>query len=98
MPTWTHPWFMLLALGIVPIFWLWHRRRRNALRYSSTSLLTSLPSGRGRLVQAAGILVRGLALLSVIIALAGPRWPDERTRIKAEGIAIAMVADCSGSM
>jgi Ca-activated chloride channel family protein len=49
-------------------------------------------------VQTASILLRGLALLFMIIALAGPRWPDQRTRIKAEGIAIAMVADCSGSM
>jgi Ca-activated chloride channel family protein len=98
MPSWSHPWFLLLALGITPLLWFWHRRRRNALRYSATRLLTTLPSGRARLVQVASMVIRGLALLTLVIALAGPRWPDQRTRIKAEGIAIAMVVDCSGSM
>jgi Ca-activated chloride channel family protein len=32
------------------------------------------------------------------VAWAGPRWPDLRTRIATEGIAIAMVVDVSGSM
>src|SRR4051794_10326133 len=98
MPTWTHPWYLLLALGIPPLLWWWHHRRRNALRYSAVSLLDSLPSGRVRLVQIAAVWVRGLALLAIVIALAGPRWPDQQTRIPAEGIAIVMVVDCSGSM
>jgi Ca-activated chloride channel family protein len=42
--------------------------------------------------------LRGLALVLLIIALAGPRWPDERTRITTDGIAIMMVVDVSGSM
>jgi Ca-activated chloride channel family protein len=32
------------------------------------------------------------------VALAGPRWPDLRTRVATEGIAILMVVDVSGSM
>src|SRR6185437_1225945 len=30
--------------------------------------------------------------------LSGPRWPDLRTRIETEGIAIVMLVDVSGSM
>jgi Ca-activated chloride channel family protein len=37
-------------------------------------------------------------VLLLIIALAGPRWPDLHTRIETEGIAIVMLVDVSGSM
>ncbi len=39
-----------------------------------------------------------LALLLLAVALAGPRWPDLRTRIETEGVAVMMVLDVSGSM
>jgi Ca-activated chloride channel family protein len=42
--------------------------------------------------------MRAVGLLLLIVALAGPRWPDLRTRVSTEGIAIAMVVDVSGSM
>ena len=42
--------------------------------------------------------MRGAMLVALIIALAGPRWPDLRTRIATEGIAIEMLVDVSGSM
>src|ERR1700726_698736 len=42
------------------------------------------------------LLALGLVLL--IIALAGPRTPDLRTRIDTEGVALVMVVDVSGSM
>src|SRR5262249_31245594 len=41
---------------------------------------------------------RGLALTALVIALAGPRVPDQQTRLPTEGIAIAMLVDVSGSM
>jgi Ca-activated chloride channel family protein len=34
----------------------------------------------------------------LIVALAGPRWPDPGTRMPTEGIAVAMVVDVSASM
>ena len=45
-----------------------------------------------------GATLRGLALVLIVLALAGPRWPDLKTRIPTEGIAIMMVLDVSGSM
>jgi Ca-activated chloride channel family protein len=36
--------------------------------------------------------------LALVLACAGPRRPDERTRLHAEAIAIMMVVDVSGSM
>jgi Ca-activated chloride channel family protein len=43
-------------------------------------------------------VLRALAMVCLAVALAGPRWPDLKTRIETEGIAIVMVVDVSGSM
>ena len=87
--------------------WPWPCRRSSgggcgsaggALRYPATGALAGLPAGRGRWARYGGAGLRGLALLLLVVALAGPRWPDRRTRIDTEGIAIQMVVDVSGSM
>ena len=69
-----------------------------ALRHPVAALLTTLPSGRASIARWGGAGLRGLALLLVAIALAGPRWPDLSTRIETEGVAVMMVVDVSGSM
>jgi Ca-activated chloride channel family protein len=80
------------------MIWSWLRRRQNALRYPALGLLKELPAGRSRSARWGGAALRAAALLALVIALAGPRWPDLRRRINTEGVAIAMVADVSGSM
>lgn len=92
------PLWLLLLLTIPPLVWLWLRRRRGAMRYPGTGWLGALPGGRGRWAERAGAALRGLALALLIVGLAGPRWPDRRTRIPTEGIAIQMVVDTSPSM
>jgi Ca-activated chloride channel homolog len=42
--------------------------------------------------------LRALGLLFLVVALAGPRWPDRGTRMNVEGIAIVLALDVSGSM
>src|SRR6516165_9064480 len=98
MPQFTHPWFLLFASPVPALAWLWLRRRRGALRYPSTAILAELPPGRSRLARWGGAASRALALSLLAVALAGPRWPDLRSRLSTEGIAIAMVVDVSGSM
>src|SRR4051794_20133849 len=89
----------LLLLPLLPLLlWWWWRRRRPAVRHPAAHLLVALPSRRARLARFAGLLLRGLALLCLVLALAGPRWPDLHTRIATEGIALMMVVDVSGSM
>jgi Ca-activated chloride channel family protein len=92
-PTWL---FLLLAVPLLT--WWWLRRQRGALRYPDTGWLTTLPGGRGRWVHWIGATGRAAALALIVVALAGPRWPDLRTRIPTEGIAISMLVDVSGSM
>jgi Ca-activated chloride channel family protein len=90
---------LLLAALAVPVLLVWRlRQRRGALRFSDTRLLAGLPAGRSRFARWAGFGGRALALLLLVGALAGPRWPDLRTRITTEGIAIELVVDVSGSM
>jgi Ca-activated chloride channel family protein len=93
-----NPGFLLLLLAVPPLVWWWLRWRRPALRYPDTVWLAVLPSGRSRLASHGGAILRVTALVLLIIALAGPRWPDRGTRIPTEGIAIQMVVDVSPSM
>jgi Ca-activated chloride channel family protein len=93
-----NPAFLLLALAAPPLLWLQLRGRRTALRHPVGRLMAALPAGRARLAHWGGAAVRTLAFLLLALALAGPRIPDLRTRIEAEGVAIVMLVDVSGSM
>jgi Ca-activated chloride channel family protein len=92
------PWALWLTPLAIALPWWWLRRPRAALRYSDTSLLAGLPSGRAVRARWGGALLRLLAFLALVIALAGPRRPDQKTRLPAEGIAIILALDTSGSM
>lgn len=90
----------LLLLVLVPLVWWWAyaRRRPTAVRFSSTQALASVrPSWRVRLWWLIPLL-RTLALILLIVALARPRKGNEQARIPAEGIAIQLIVDRSSSM
>ncbi len=94
----THPEALLL-LPLVPLLaWWWLRRRRVGLRFPGVDRVAGVPGGRGRVARWGGALLRGAALALLVVALSGPRWPDRRTRISADGIAIVVLLDTSGSM
>ena len=92
------PWLLLLLPIGGLLLWRWSRRRAPALRYPDTILLSDLPPGRSRWARRLGIGFRAAGLLLLLLALAGPRWPDRGSRVSTEGIAIQMVVDASGSM
>src|SRR5262249_12885199 len=85
-------------LLVPPLLWWWHHGRRAALRFSDTVTLRALPRGRSRAAVWGGVGLRGAALVLLVVALAGPRWPDPRSRIPTEGMAIVVVVDGRGSM
>ena len=93
-----NPSYLLLLLAVPPLVWWWLRQRGGALRHPATGPVGDLPGGRGNWARYGGAGLRALALVLLVAALAGPRWPDRRTRIDTEGIAIQMVVDVSGSM
>ena len=98
MPEFATPAWLWLLFAVPPLIWWWVRRQRAALRYPDTGWLAGLPGGRGRWVRGMGAGMRAAGLGLLVLALAGPRWPDRRTRIPTEGIAISMLFDVSGSM
>jgi Ca-activated chloride channel family protein len=63
-----------------------------------TRWLNELPAGGAVRARWGGGALRGLGLLLLVIALSGPRWPDSGGRLNAEGIAIMLAVDVSGSM
>ena len=91
------PYFLWLVL-LAPLAWWWARRGTGRVVFSS---LRALPAGgrtwRTRLAWLPDVLV-ALAVVALVIALAGPRQGDKNARIRREGIAIMMAVDTSGSM
>jgi Ca-activated chloride channel family protein len=98
MLTFSQPWMLLLLPIGGLLLWRWYRRPKPAVRFPDTSSLLNLPPGRTRWARWLGIGLRAAGLLFLLLALAGPRWPDQGSRISTEGIAIEMVVDASGSM
>lgn len=98
LPTFAHPWALPLLLLVPLLLWRWRRRPRVAWTFSDLRLLPVEGGRRARWAQRGGLLLRGAGLTALVLALTGPRWPDESSRIPTEGITAALVLDVSGSM
>ena len=91
------PALLLLVLLAIPVFLL-ARRAPGRVLFSSLTLLPRAVAGwRSRLAWLPDALL-ALALVALVVALAGPRIGERVSRIQREGIAVAMVVDTSGSM
>ena len=94
----SHPAALFLMLLVPLAGWWATARRRTALRYPSLRLVEGLPRGRGREAVWGSAALRTLAVAAFALAGGGPRTPDLRTRLPADGIAVVLVLDVSGSM
>jgi Ca-activated chloride channel family protein len=92
--------YALLLLFIVPwLFFLNQRWQRPAvISYSSIQDLVALPRTFMTRLRRALPVLRALALIFCILALARPQWGIEAVKVYGKGIAIAMVVDISSSM
>ncbi len=91
--------YLLLLLFLVPIVgYLAMRLRRAATRFPSKSLFTGITRGRAHVIASITMTTKLVALSLLIVAIAGPRWPDAGTRIPTEGISLGIVIDVSQSM
>jgi Ca-activated chloride channel family protein len=90
----------LLLLVLIPWLWyLWTRpARRTALRFSSVAWLRTAAGAGGPSARLALPILRSVAIFALVIAAARPQRQDASVRIFAEGIAIQLVIDTSGSM
>jgi len=93
----TRPWFLLAALAAIPALFL-SRRAAGRVVFSSLGALPARgASWRTRLDWLPDTLIAA-AVIALAVALAGPHAGDDSSRVRREGIAIAMVVDTSGSM
>lgn len=93
------PWFLLLGLLMVVVWWRWFRRGRHAtIRFSSIAPVRRQGGSVRTRMQFLVPLLRSLAIVLLAVALARPQKDDEQTRIFSEGIAIELIVDRSGSM
>ena len=93
-----YPWALLL-LALLPLYWLWSRRRRPpALIFSRAELAGSHTSRAMRRIARLPEWLRGLCYASLVVALAAPRTGAAVVNVDAEGIAIVVVLDISSSM
>lgn len=95
-----HPLFLLLLLLLPAIIWWYrkqYRRRYASLRMSSLKAVEHSNSIKGRLRALLPIL-RLLAFIALVIAMARPRELFKEEEVNAEGIDIMLVMDLSSSM
>jgi len=91
------PW-VLLALVVLPAWWIWRRRRRPAaIVFSRADVLAHGPRA-GRRWARALFALRNLVLAALIVALARPRTSAAAENITSEGINIVLAIDLSSSM
>ena len=91
------PWLFLLLVPLAALL-LWRRQEFVRLRFSFTAGAVAVrQTVRSRLARLP-LLLRALALVALVAALARPQLGTERVRDISRGIAIAMVVDRSSSM
>ncbi|MEM7101998.1 MAG: VWA domain-containing protein [Bacteroidota bacterium] len=95
-----NPEFLVL-LGLLPLlafrYWVSRKQRFADLRMSSLGAFEGASSLKGRLRNALPIL-RALAFVALVVALARPQATLKEEEITADGIDIVLVTDVSSSM
>jgi Ca-activated chloride channel family protein len=95
---------LVLAIGLplVAVVMWWHifRRKVVAYQFPLTRLfnLQELQTKNGTWRRPLLYFLRGTILVLLVLAIARPQTPDERSKVPTEGVAIALVLDVSGSM
>jgi Ca-activated chloride channel family protein len=94
-----NPWALAL-LALLPVYlWVLRRRRvRPAVRFARAGVLAPLAPRGARVWAALPGVLRALAVVALVIALAGPRSGRQVVESESEGIAIMVAMDVSSSM
>jgi len=92
-------WIIVVAFALIPLAWFHARSRQKlpSLRFSGVRMLRSMPATLAMRTRFLLPLLRTLAIVAMIVALARPQSAGAY-RDTSEGIAIQMVLDVSGSM
>lgn len=93
------PYFLWLLVLLAPIL-AWRARQKGNpyLRAAGLSEVESVPPGLMVSLSKGTVMLKILALVCFIIALARPQWGDKKVNITTEGINIILALDLSESM
>lgn len=91
-------YLLLLILVPVAVFYSWIKGRRNAMNLPAIGFLSELPTGLSSKIAKFIPLVKYVAMVVAIIALARPQFALRQNEIISEGVNIVMTLDISGSM
>ena len=99
--TFAYPW-MFYFLAVIPlmIFWYWKTgmRKETSIIYSSLKIFEEMPVSWKERLRHVPIVLRCLAIVFLIIALARPQSFSSGQNVTTEGIDVVMALDISGSM
>jgi Ca-activated chloride channel family protein len=91
-------WWVLPLLLLLPLWWWWRRRRpAPAIVFSRVAELARGPRA-GRSVSRWLFILRNLAIIGLLVALARPRSGARAENVTSEGINIVLALDISSSM
>ena len=96
-----HPWALLLLLAVPLILWVafyLERRRTSTLLFSRLSPLLAVGRGWAARLWPVPKILRVVAVLAIVIALARPQVPGLAEEAEIEGIDIVLTLDISTSM
>ena len=92
-----YPWFLFLLVFLIPIF-LWGKKSGGRIRFSSLDLMKSMNLKAKSNPKVVLLLLRSLAIILIVIALARPQSGRQFTKTNSEGVDILLVLDTSESM
>jgi Ca-activated chloride channel family protein len=93
------PWALLLLLALPLLIWFERRRPRDAaLRYPTLAVVRAIPQGSRRRWRRLLPVLRSVALVLLVVALARPQLGRAESQFSGEGIDIMLAVDISGSM
>jgi Ca-activated chloride channel family protein len=91
--------FVLILLGLLPLWWWLRTRRVRRLRGASSSDVRPAEGPAERLwIARLPVALRSACAAAWIIAAAGPRLGGDKTETRTEGISIVLSLDLSSSM
>lgn len=99
--TFAHPWFFGLLLLIPVMIWWQMRSKKNdnpAMRLTTLGGINPAMAGGKARLRPVLFVLRVLALISLIIALARPQSSNTTENVDSEGIDMVLSMDVSGSM
>jgi len=104
MITFLYPWVIYAGLPIIVCVVWWHTRGHKAVLYQLplTGFFAQslhLPSHHYyRIWRGLSRGMRVVVYMALLLATARPQYPDQRSKVKVEGVATMLVLDVSGSM